>query len=212
MWYQKVHITTTTSMSTSTTQTLTFTSTTSTTTPLAFRSVGQEWIVGGPCEFKDMCLESPNYPYSYGPHESCVASLPAFSTIRIDDFVTEKYFDPLTINGYMYSGSGLNKASTCTVVQYFLELGWMEQYKQWNPFTVEDLFGEATNLFRWSGIDTSSYSWLPVKWNGPAQIAMMRNQESCVKVMEDVAQEKDINNCYDQVQTLSSIKRCVSER
>ena len=110
--YQKVHITTTTSVSTSTTLTLTFTSTTSTTTPLAFRSVGQEWIVGGPCVVHGMCLESPNYPYSYGPNESCVASLPAFSTIRIHDFVTEKYFDPLTINGYRYSGIGLHRIST----------------------------------------------------------------------------------------------------
>ena len=102
---------TTATRTTRTATTMTRTSTTSTTTPLAFRSAGEQWIVGGPCTVDDRCLISPNYP-RYGPNQSCVASLPPFSVIRIRAFKTRKYFDSLTVNGYKYSGSGLRGTST----------------------------------------------------------------------------------------------------
>ena len=198
--YQKVHITTTTSMSTSTTQTLTFTSTTSTTTPLAFRSVGQEWIVGGPCGVHDMCLESPNYPSPYGPNKSCVASLPAFSTIRIDDFVTEKYFDPLTINGYMYSGSGLNKASTVL----WSNISWSSD--GWNNIS------NGTHL-RWKiclekpPTCSDGLELIPVAIHDCPSSGM--DLPNCHDAEPGELCEgdgrcgtrKDINNCYDKVQT-----------
>ena len=103
---------TTATRTTRTATTMTKTSTTSTTTPLAFRSAGDQWIVGGPCTVNDRCLLSPNYPSPYGPNQSCVASLPTFSVIRIQSFLTWKYFDSLTVNGYKYSGSGLRGTST----------------------------------------------------------------------------------------------------
>ena len=106
---------TTTTLTTITTLTLTKTSTTSTTTPLMFRTTHGDcgaWTVGGPCQVNGSCWESPNFPNSYGPNELCVAALPAFSVIRIDEFFTEKYFDHLTVNGYTYSGYGLNGTST----------------------------------------------------------------------------------------------------
>ena len=102
---------TTVTRTTRTATTMTKTSTTSTTTPLAFRSAGEQWIVGGPCTVDDRCLISPNYP-RYGPNQSCVASLPPFSVIRIQAFETRKYFDSLSVNGYKYSGSGLRGTST----------------------------------------------------------------------------------------------------
>ena len=110
-------VTVTTTMTTAiratrTATTMTKTSTTSTTTPLALRSAGEDWIVGGPCTVRGKCLLSPNYPALYGPNESCVASLPIFSAIRLHDFKTEEYFDSLTINGYTYSGLGLKGTST----------------------------------------------------------------------------------------------------
>ena len=103
---------TTATRTTRTATTMTKTSTTSTTTPVAFRSAGEQWIVGGPCTVDDRCLLSPNYPSPYGPNQSCVASLPTFSVIRIRTFLTWKYYDSLTVNGYKFSGSGLNGTST----------------------------------------------------------------------------------------------------
>eukprot|EP00438_Fugacium_kawagutii_P011250 Skav203727 [mRNA] locus=scaffold2895:10693:21856:- [translate_table: standard] len=116
--YRKSTGTTTTVTRTTTTTTtmltLTRTSTTSTTTPLVFRTTSgdQKWTVAGPCQVKGGCLESPNYPGSYGSNESCAASLPAFSVITMDEFNTEKYFDYLSVNGYWYSGFGLKGSST----------------------------------------------------------------------------------------------------
>ena len=119
--YQKANTRTSTAAMTTATRTtrtattMTKTSTTSTTTPLAFRSAGEQWIVGGPCRVDDRCLRSPRYlGYGrlYGPNQSCVASLPPFSVITIRFFSTRKYFDSLTVNGYKYSGSGLQGTST----------------------------------------------------------------------------------------------------
>ena len=119
--YQKANTRTSTAAMTTATRTtrtattMTKTSTTSTTTPLAFRSAGEQWIVGGPCRVDDRCLRSPRYlAYGrlYGPNQSCVASLPPFSVITIRFFSTRKYFDSLTVNGYKYSGSGLQGTST----------------------------------------------------------------------------------------------------
>ena len=55
------------------------------------------------CEINGHCLQSPNFPQNYGPHEGCLVKLPPFSVILVMAFSTEKR-DMLVINGSAYSG------------------------------------------------------------------------------------------------------------
>ena len=194
---------TTTTLSTVTTLTRTWTSTTSTTTPLMFRTIhggGNVWTVGGPCQVKGKCWESPNYPSSYGPNESCVASLPAFSVIRIDDFVTEKYFDFLTVNGYTYSGFGLNGTST----SLWSNISWSSDGSNGKTAKYGELrwriclekppsCSDGLDLTPVSIADCPAEDTLPDCHSAePGQLC--EGDGTC-------GTREDINNCYDRFQT-----------
>ncbi|CAE7404596.1 unnamed protein product, partial [Symbiodinium necroappetens] len=62
------------------------------------------WQHAGPCEVRDGCLHSPNFPAAYGVNESCVASVPNFFVVKVVSFATERYEDFLTVSGRSYSG------------------------------------------------------------------------------------------------------------
>ena len=80
--------------------TVNFTSATTTT----FGDHGAPWQHAGPCEVRDGCLRSPNFPAAYGVNESCVASVPNFFVVKVVSFATERYEDFLTVSGRSYSG------------------------------------------------------------------------------------------------------------
>ena len=198
---------TTTTLSTLTTLTLTKTTTTSTTTPLVFRTTsggGRKWTLAGPCQVKGGCLESPNYPSSYGSNESCAASLPAFSVITIDDFHTEKYFDYLSINGYRYSGFG-SKILKGTSTALWSNISWSSD--GWNA-------GNQTHgQLRWricveqpvactGGLDLIPVS-IPDCPSAADPLPDCRTAEPGQLCEGDgtCGTREDINNCYDPFHT-----------
>eukprot|EP00435_Cladocopium_sp_Y103_P039720 s1073_g10.t1 len=107
---------------------------TTTTTTFSFTEISLEeeqvdgpWRFQGPCVVDGGCFSSPRgpdryvyvYGYgegysfsgSYGENETCVASLPPFTALTVEEFDTEKFYDQLTVNGIRYSGEGLQGES-----------------------------------------------------------------------------------------------------
>ncbi|CAK0889422.1 unnamed protein product [Prorocentrum cordatum] len=61
----------------------------------------------GECSLHGVCVQSPNYPQSYGVDQTCTLEIStAFSApLAVDFFGTEAYFDTLTVNGVQHSGA-----------------------------------------------------------------------------------------------------------
>jgi hypothetical protein len=62
------------------------------------------WVVTGPCQAIGECIQSPNYPSSYGNDEKCTIDGPAGMNFRVHAFKTEGGYDHLHVNGKGYSG------------------------------------------------------------------------------------------------------------
>jgi hypothetical protein len=65
---------------------------------------------GDPCTVdEDDCALSPNYPQSYSNDQSCklhvLGATGTVPAIRVVSFETESYFDTLTVNGEIFSGT-----------------------------------------------------------------------------------------------------------
>eukprot|EP00406_Dinophysis_acuminata_P023530 CAMPEP_0179337884 /NCGR_PEP_ID=MMETSP0797-20121207/67878_1 /TAXON_ID=47934 /ORGANISM="Dinophysis acuminata, Strain DAEP01" /LENGTH=259 /DNA_ID=CAMNT_0021051595 /DNA_START=103 /DNA_END=881 /DNA_ORIENTATION=+ len=71
-------------------------------------------VASGPCEIKDGCLLSSNFPANYGSREKCVVTVAdaswGSSTLDVQSFDTEFRYDKLTINGKSYSGNVVKAA------------------------------------------------------------------------------------------------------
>ena len=63
------------------------------------------YVTSGGCSAdSDGCFYSPNYPYDYDDDESCVIKVAQSSTLVSVSFRTEYRYDPLIIDGEIYSG------------------------------------------------------------------------------------------------------------
>jgi len=77
------------------------------------------WLsVTGPCSLTGDCVQSPNYPRKYQNNQACAIEvyLKNVGAISVERFITESYFDTLTVNGVAYSGrngpDGITPTST----------------------------------------------------------------------------------------------------
>merc|ERR1719401_345237 len=64
------------------------------------------WIVEeGDCETDADCIQSPNYPASYGNNHYCKIKTTTPGKVSVKDFDTEGQYDKITISGTGYAGS-----------------------------------------------------------------------------------------------------------
>jgi len=88
------------------------------------------WNVAGPCRAapgEPHCVTSPNWPSNYENDQSCTMVMPNRGQMYLQapSFLTETgNFDPLTINGNMYSGNGDGLAGG-GVVPFSGEVTWI---------------------------------------------------------------------------------------
>ena len=119
--------------------------------PIWHNAARWEQKPSGKCKIEGTCLSSPHFPKPYGRNETCEASLPPFSVIRIVNFSTENKSDYLTINGYKFWGK-CDGCNCCFVVKHFVDF-WRIESNEGRYATIattagmEDLCGKAAFLF-----------------------------------------------------------------
>jgi len=64
-------------------------------------------VLSGDCAMVDGCIQSPNYPESYGDNQHCIIAIndTVAKPISVEAFSTESWYDYLTVNGYYYSST-----------------------------------------------------------------------------------------------------------
>lgn len=82
--------------------------------PPVEQPVSLDWkIVEGSCSVKQIggspCAMSSNYPQPYKNDESCVVKMTNTRAVKVVDFVTEKYFDILTVGDQTIDGAPIGK-------------------------------------------------------------------------------------------------------
>ena len=63
-------------------------------------------VSSGACQIEDtVCMTSPNYPSNYGSSQECKIRVNKDGRLNVMDFVTESFYDYLTVGGQKYGGT-----------------------------------------------------------------------------------------------------------